>query len=390
MAIIDVVSWTPESNDIYAWKFPHQNLSTYTQLIVNESQEAILFSKGKIIGKFGPGKHTLNTENLPILRNLFGIPFGGKNPFFAEVWFVNKVMPLTIDWKTSSFRYNDPDYHTMVPLYAEGRYGLRVDNAEVFLVKLVGTLKSYTANDLTNHFIGALEAKTKSVILSYIQNNKIGIQTISGALDDISNFLRVSMEEFWEQFGMELTGFFITTIDIAQDTEDGKQILQAISQKSAQSIAGYTWQQDQSFNVAKEALTKGGDVGLLGAVLITGGLSGGSQMGQMIMTPEPTAAEKAESQKRTEPETGAKPKVKEVFCSNCSRKIPVTSKYCPYCGDPYLACPRCGADNAENAKRCVACGMVLKPETTDQVCSRCGAPWNGTDKFCSSCGYKLR
>ncbi|NLA45073.1 MAG: SPFH domain-containing protein, partial [Candidatus Cloacimonetes bacterium] len=83
MAIIDVVSWTPESNDIYAWKFPHQNLSTYTQLIVNESQEAILFSKGKIIGKFGPGKHTLNTENLPILRNLFGIPFGGKNPFFA-------------------------------------------------------------------------------------------------------------------------------------------------------------------------------------------------------------------------------------------------------------------------------------------------------------------
>lgn len=136
------------------------------------------------------------------------------------------------------------------------------------------------------------------MILSYIQNNKIGIQTISGALDDISNFLRVSMEEFWEQFGMELTGFFITTIDIAQDTEDGKQILQAISQKSAQSIAGYTWQQDQSFNVAKEALTKGGDVGLLGAVLITGGLSGGSQMGQMIMTPEPTAAEKAESQKQ--------------------------------------------------------------------------------------------
>ena len=69
MAIIDLVQWSPQGNrTIYAWKFPETNLSTYTQLIVQESQEAILFSKGQIVGKFGPGKHTLNTENLPILR----------------------------------------------------------------------------------------------------------------------------------------------------------------------------------------------------------------------------------------------------------------------------------------------------------------------------------
>ena len=73
MAMIDVVSWTTQTNDVFAWRFPHQNLSTFTQLIVYESQEAILFSKGKIIGKFGPGKYTLSTENLPILRELFEI-----------------------------------------------------------------------------------------------------------------------------------------------------------------------------------------------------------------------------------------------------------------------------------------------------------------------------
>ena len=390
MAIIDVVSWNAESNDIFAWRFPHHNLSTFTQLIVYESQEAILFSKGKILGRFGPGKYTLSTENLPILRNLYGFPFGGKNPFFAEVWFVNKVMPLTINWRISAFRYHDPDYQAMVPLYAEGRYGLRVDNAELFLIKLVGTLSDYTAADLTDHFQGAMESKTKSVILSYIQNNHIGIKSVSSELESVSNFLRVSMEEFWEQYGMKLTGFFITTIDIDDSTNDGKQILRAMSQKSAQSIAGYTWQQDQSFQVAKEALTKGGDVGLLGAVLMTGGLSGGGQVGQMMMTPNPDPGQTAQGAQNTSQMPHETHKRRDVFCSNCSKKIPATSKFCPYCGDPYLPCPRCGTDNDEKAKRCVSCGLILKNEVVEDLCSNCGAPWDGKAKFCTSCGHKLR
>ena len=85
MAIIDLVRWMPQGAEtVYAYRFPETNLSTYTQLIVQESQEAILFSKGRIAGKFGHGKDTLNTENLPILRDLYGMPFGGKNPFTAE------------------------------------------------------------------------------------------------------------------------------------------------------------------------------------------------------------------------------------------------------------------------------------------------------------------
>ena len=104
MAQIDVVSWDDSSSGssgygpVFAWKYRSSkdqkdhsmDLSTFTQLVVRESQEAVLFTKGQLLGKFGPGKHTLNTENLPLLRNLFGLPFGGKNPFFAEVWFVNK------------------------------------------------------------------------------------------------------------------------------------------------------------------------------------------------------------------------------------------------------------------------------------------------------------
>src|SRR5664279_2303426 len=168
MATIDVVQWTvgkgqPSADGIFAYKFPESNLSTLSQLIVNESQEAVLFSKGRLIGKFGPGKHTLNTENLPILRNLYGIPFGGSNPFTAEVWFVNKVQPLNIDWATDGMMFFDPDYQTMVPLVARGRYGLKVEDAERFLVKLVGIATRFDARALTEHFTGAMVSKTKSI-----------------------------------------------------------------------------------------------------------------------------------------------------------------------------------------------------------------------------------
>jgi membrane protease subunit (stomatin/prohibitin family) len=243
MAFIDVVEWNDAKNDIFAWKFgqnTNNNLSTFTQLIVRESQEAVLFSKGQILGNFGPGKHTLNTENLPLLRNLYGIPFGKKNPFTAEVWFVNKAAPLTISWKTDTMRYHDPDYNQMVPLSAEGRYGLKVEDAQRFLVQLVGTLVEFTAAQLTNHFLGELISKTKSAISSFMRTNQVGILTISEHLEDLQKFIGQPLKEFWESYGMLLTGFYITKVDLDTSTEDGKKIAAALSDRSAQNIAGYT------------------------------------------------------------------------------------------------------------------------------------------------------
>jgi len=201
MAIIDLVRWAPQGNEtIYAYRFPETNLSTYTQLIVQESQEAILFSKGQIVGKFGPGKHTLNTENLPILRSLYGLPFGGKNPFTAEVWFVNKLQPYNIDWSIDRMDIHDNDYNTGIPLIANGRYGLKITDAERFLIKIVGTKNSFDQNDLTDQFFGEFSTKTKSTILQFMINNKIGLKQISAHLDNISEHLKTIMLPFWEKF----------------------------------------------------------------------------------------------------------------------------------------------------------------------------------------------
>ncbi len=402
MAFIDVVEWQPDSNDIFAWRFPHDNLSTATQLIVRESQEAVFFSKGQILGKFGPGKHSLSTENLPLLRNLFGIPFGGKNPFTAEVWFVNKTCSLTSEWQTSSMRFMDPDYGQMIPVVAKGNYGLKVRDAEKFLVKLVGTLTEFTSKDLTEHFKGPLIAKTNSSLLQFMNANHVGINQIAGYLDNLSNFMREPLAQFWDDYGFDLIGFYITSVDLDTSTPDGKKISEALSDRSAQNIAGYTWQQKQGFGAVNNAVNhSNGGIGLFGAAMMMGGGYGGNHnMASQMMSPAPQAGNFSQ-QNQSMPSSGSMGSgngiggVREVFCSRCSKKFPSTSRFCPFCGDPYNPCPVCGADNDSNAKRCSTCGASLAGAnavagmTQNTSCPRCGASYAPGTKFCQNCGNRL-
>lgn len=416
MAIIDLVRWAPQGNQtIYAYRFPETNLSTYTQLIVQESQEAVLFSKGQIVGKFGPGKHTLSTENLPILRNLFGLPFGGKNPFTAEIWFVNKLQPYNIDWEINRMDIHDADYNTGIPLVAKGRYGLKINDAERFLIKIVGPKMSFDEFDLTDQFSGEFHTKTKSTIMQFMMNNRIGLKQISAYLDNISDHLRDVMLPFWENLGFELTKFYVTSIEVDGSTEVGLRILDAISRQSAQAISGHTWQQAQAFEVAKDAVNglSNSSNGLLGAVIASnmmGGLGGGGG----VMQPQynqPTFGP-ANQQQPGQPAGQPVSQVRDVYCSNCSKKFASNLKFCPFCGDEYNPCPKCGTDNDKSAKKCVSCGTTLtsgqglcpncnsplmpgsafcancgKPVTEDK-CTRCGAPLTPNIKFCPRCGQK--
>ena len=394
MAVIDLVRWSPQGREtIYAYRCPETNLSTFTQLIVQESQEAVLFSKGQIVGKFGPGKHTLNTENLPILRSLYGIPFGSKNPFTAEVWFVNKLQPYNIDWSIDRMDIQDADYNTNLPLVAKGTYGLKITNAEKFLIKIVGTKNSFDQNDLTDQFFGEFSSKTKSTILQFMINNRVGFKRISAFLDSISENLKSRMLPFWENLGLELTKFYITNIEIDSSPEVGRKVLDAISNQSAQAISGHTWQQAQAFDVAKSAVESmsQGSGGLLGAVVaanMMGGFGGGGGAGSMMQPQynQPTFDGSVQGQGQLGGAIQPGPPIRDVYCSNCSKKFSSTNKFCPHCGDPYNPCPKCGTDNDSNAKRCVSCGTQLQSEMN--LCPNCNAPMPVGSSFCGNCGKR--
>ena len=386
MAFMDVVKWDATGNDVFAYKYPHTNLSTGAQLIVRESQEAVFFSKGQLMGKFGPGKHTLSTENLPLLRNLYGIPFGGKNPFTAEVWFVNKTAPLNIDWKTTTMRFVDPDYGQMVPLIAKGRYGLKVKDAEKFLVQLVGSLEKFTAAELTDHFQGMLISKTNSCIMSYMNANQVGINQISSHLDELSDFIRQPMTQWWSDYGFNLAGFFITEVNLDTSTEEGRAISKALSQRSAQNIAGYTWQQQQMFNAADKAAGQGAGMGILAAGLMSGGFANmnGGMGNAMMQQPYQNQYPNGGMQRQTGYVR------KDWFCSVCGSKHPVTSQFCDSCGHRYNPCPVCAGDNPDKATRCIKCGTPLtaNAQMEESYCWKCHSPIEPGKKFCPNCGAK--
>lgn len=422
MAIIDSLSWSPQGNEIiYAYKYPENNLSTYTQLVVNESQVALLFSKGELMGKFGPGKHTLNTENLPILRRLFGLPFGGKNPFLAQVWFVNLVDSYSIPWEIKRLAIHDADYQTNLPLVIDGQYGLRVTDPEKFLIKMVGTRNVFSQRDLTQQFEGEFTTKAKSAIVTFMTQNNVGYKGISAHLAGLSDMLRATLSEFWKDQGIELTKFYVSNVDIDTSTPEGRKVKEAIATQSSMSITGHSWQQEQLFDTANNAMSSfaggaGGGGGLLGGLMAINMMNGmGAGMGN-AMNPQfqqPTFGGNPAGQGAG----GSQAQnvgVKMVYCSACAKKFPSSMDFCPHCGNKYNPCPACGTDNPESARRCVNCGSQLsggkqkcphchteipsgysfcpgcgQPVISDSnTCQRCGAQLPPTAKFCPRCGNK--
>jgi membrane protease subunit (stomatin/prohibitin family) len=103
MAILDLIEYPNERSNEIVHREPENDSGEFrlgSQLVVRESQRAIFIRDGKALDEFGPGRHTLSTNNIPLLTALIGIPFGGKSPFRAEVFFVSVRELTDMKWGT--------------------------------------------------------------------------------------------------------------------------------------------------------------------------------------------------------------------------------------------------------------------------------------------------
>lgn len=392
--IIDFIKWDGEIG-ILAYRHPQMNISKYAKLQVTEAQEAIVIVNGTRSQKFGPGQYDMDSPNYPILRSFYGIPFGGENPFTVQVWFVNKLTPKDIDWGVDDFPIYDQTFQAQIPIEAHGKYGITVSDAERLILKLAlgfpvngnGSIH-ITADDFTEQIRGELTAKAKSLITKIFAANKYGVNEISAHLEDISNILQPDLNSFFDEFGCSLSKFYVTTIGIDTSTEAGRMAQEAINQQTAQKISGHTWQQGKLFETAQQAVNNSQGGGILGAVMMAGmfgGMGGGGNAG--IMNPsynQPTPAPISGEQQNP----SAQPMIREVYCSHCSKKFTSDKKFCPYCGDPYNPCPKCGADNDLDAKRCVTCGTPLS-SGGGSTCPNCNSTIVAGSAFCPNCGRPL-
>ncbi|QWD80518.1 SPFH domain-containing protein [Polynucleobacter sp. MWH-Spelu-300-X4] len=271
MAIIDVVKWDEETHrnqainkaqgkpilpmdQVYAWKFDSTELSTWTQLIVHESQEAVVFRGGAMDGPFGPGRHVLKTENLPVIGKLLNLPFG-RSPFTAEVWYTNRAIPLDVQWGTREpIRIQDSKYGIVIPVSAHGQYAVQIENSRKFLVKLVGTMSEFNKEKLKDYFRGLILTIAKTTIAKKMGGNTgLSVLEIATQLTDISDAIKAELNDQLEDFGLKLVNFFVSHIDVNEDDPSIKKLREALAKKAEMDIVGFNYQQERSFNAMEGA-----------------------------------------------------------------------------------------------------------------------------------------
>lgn len=402
MAIVEVISYNG-SPDVFAWKYPNSELGTWTQLIVNESQEAVLLKGGQICDVFQAGTHTLDTANIPILNKLVNLPFGGRSPFAAEVWYINKAFSLDVKWGTPTpIQLQDPKYKIFVPVRAFGQFGIQIVDSERFLIKLVGNLPQFDKINIVKYFRGVYLTKAKDAISSYLVNEGISVLEINAYLEEISEYLADKLVPTFEEYGIRLSSFYVNDINVPEDDHAVIKLKNALAKRAEMDIVGYNYQQERSFDTLEGAATNPNAMqgGFMGAGIGLGmgvGIGGsvGQQFGGLVQNISTQTTKECPNCKTRIDEnarfcnhcgydTTAEEVHDEIRCAVCGNKLEKTTKFCPSCGKKYNPCSKCGADIPEAANKCPVCG-----EKVPITCPKCGNSISGTSKFCPECGQPL-
>ncbi|NFG62002.1 SPFH domain-containing protein [Clostridium sp. CMCC3677] len=407
MSIVEVIKYNG-GPDVFAWKYPSEELGTWTQLIVNESQQAIILKGGKVLDIFESGRHTLDTGNIPLLNKLVNLPFGGRSPFTAEVWYVNKVYSLDIKWGTSSpIQIQDPKYGVFVPVRSNGMFGIQIEDSKKFLIKLVGALQIFDKSTLVKFFRGLYVTKVKDAVSSYLIHKQVSVLEINAYIDEISNYMKDKIEPTLEEYGIKLANFYVNDISVPEDDQAVIKLKDALAKRAEMNIIGYNYEQERSFDTlegaAKNKSSSASDImgaGLgLGMGAGLGGAFGGAfgNMSREINTKNvgnkkecPKCHSQLEGNQRFcgacgfDIENKEVEKKKQIICIKCGCELSTKTKFCPECGKKYNPCKECGADIPTDSDSCPICGHELP-----RKCSKCGAMISKKVKFCPECGESL-
>lgn len=312
--IADVIKYEGD-NSTFIWKHPREDFNSLTQLIVHESQEAIFFMNGQALDLFGPGRYTLETQNIPKIGKVLNRTTDGETPFHCEVYFINKTEQMSIKWGTDSkVQYVDPTYGFPISIGASGEMSLRVEDGRKLLVRLVGTEDFLTQSGLVNKFRGFLMTRVKTYIAQVIKANAINIFEIDENLTAFSENIHKLLIPDFAEYGLSLEKFFVTTIvkpdgdrqyekfkelhfrqyaDVAEaklrqqtdliyaQTEAQKVVIDSQAQATKRAQEGYTYAQERGFDVAEkvaqnEAVGQFTNMGVgLGTMAGVGGAVGG-------------------------------------------------------------------------------------------------------------------
>jgi len=389
MALIQIVEYDSKLDpaNVFAWRYidpknpgKSDELGNWTQLIVQESQEAILFRDGQALDRFGPGRYTLSTDNIPILGGLLKLPTGGESPFKASIWYINKLHILDVKWGTlHPLQLRDPEYKIPIPVRAYGQFGVRIDDARKFLVKLVGVRPMLNRDILVESFRGLILNRIGDLIASYLVKKKINIFEVSAWLGEMADESLQRLKPVFDDYGIEVMNFYVGSVNVPEDDPAVIEIRKALSDRARMEVVGYDYRQMRSFDAMEKLAESGGAGGgnpMMGAGIGLGvGMGTGGAFGQM-------AGQMAQNFGIQPAPTSTTEDVRK--CPGCGKPYKEGARFCADCGKPLAAaCPKCDATIEQGARFCPSCGASL------QKTCLCGAIVPPGAAFCASCGKKV-
>jgi membrane protease subunit (stomatin/prohibitin family) len=353
MAIIDLIEHPNEASNELVHRIPETGSGEFrlgSQLVVRESQRAVFFRDGKALDVFGPGRHTISTNNIPLLTGLIGLPFGGDSPFRAEVYFVSMREFTDMKWGSQQpLVYRDSELG-MVRLRAYGTYSMKVADPQLFVNEIVGTRGSFRTAAIED-FLRSIILNEFNDMLGDVHTSILDIQAITREIADAS---RSALASDFNRLGLDLVSFQISAITPPEEVQ------QRIDERSGMGAIGdmgaYTqYRTAQAIGDAARSEGGGGDAAATGA-----GLGAGFGIGQAMAGAIGSAYQQGQQGQQQQPQQGEQTATRQ--CPNCNSTIPANSKFCPECGTSLAEkiCPNCNTPNQPGAKFCTNCGTKLE------------------------------
>mgnify|MGYP001273836443 CR=1 FL=1 len=235
--------------------------------------------------------HSCGKKVDSILNKLINLPFGGKTPFTAEVWYINKTVKRDLKWGTPApIQIMDSTLGFPVSARSFGKWGTRIENSRSFVTQIVGSQLTADDRKISDYFIGEIIQNLSNIIATAINVNNISILQITASLNELSKFASELIKKEFERFGLEVVNFNIESINIP---EKEMEKIQKVFEKTLEAKelskvqVGGAFSAIKTFEVLNAAADNPSDGAGVGAFLGAGiglgaGLPLGSQMGQKL------------------------------------------------------------------------------------------------------------
>lgn len=324
MELFEVIKFEGDDKTL-VYKYPKEDFNSMSQLIVHESQEAILYKDGQALDLFGPGKYTLKTENIPLLNKIINIPTDGESPFHCEVYFINKAIILNAKWGTSSqFTILDPMFNIPLRVGACGSMEIRISDSRKMLINVIGTQNYLSTEKFIEYFKEKVTIRVKTYLAKIM--SEVNYLLINQHLEEISNALKEKLNLDFNSYGINLYNFYLTTIYIPE--EDTQKVNEVLNKKLEYGTLDYNWKEEQLAEIAKKYADNPGVPNDMTNLITQIPLA--YTLGQMLNDNIKPALNNFFDGNSKKEENEALTDVK--YCSNCGKKLKKEDKYCSNCG----------------------------------------------------------